>query len=243
MTHVNIGHVVLGGGTTAVIVPIQPARPEDLPDAARAAAGADIIEWRMDALSHLTPEQILDAARDLRNATSCPILATFRTAAEGGPAHIEASAYAALLRALAEGGKVDAIDVEWFSHPSPGPLSRALQASGSVVVGSYHNFASTPPVAELVERMQLMANGGANVAKVAVMPTHALDVLQLLEASHTSSSQLDVPIIAISMGELGAITRIAGAQFGSVATFASVGEGSAPGQFSLESVREILRYL
>ena len=43
------------------------------------------------------------------------------------------------------------------------------------------------------------------------------------------------PVIAMSMGNLGSMSRIAGENFGSSVTFATVGKASAPGQFRWKS--------
>ena len=44
------------------------------------------------------------------------------------------------------------------------------------------------------------------------------------------------PIITMAMGELGAVTRTAGALFGNAMTFASAGKASAPGQIDVHAV-------
>ena len=44
----------------------------------------------------------------------------------------------------------------------------------------------------------------------------------------------------MSMGTLGAVSRLAGEAFGSAMTFANPGQASAPGQVSLEVVNEVL---
>ena len=65
------------------------------------------------------------------------------------------------------------------------------------------------------------------------MPKNKKDVITLLDAS---SEIKDFPIIAISMGELGIISRI----FGSVITFASAKRSSAPGQLEAMKLKYIL---
>ncbi len=50
-----------------------------------------------------------------------------------------------------------------------------------------------------------------------------------------------VPLITMSMGPLGAVSRLAGQVFGSCATFATLGDaGSAPGQLPLDDVLSAL---
>ena len=85
-----------------------------------------------------------------------------------------------------------------------------------------------------------MENGGADVLKIAVMPKTPSDVLRLLKVLLVARKTLKSPIVAIAMGQLGTLTRIAGGQFGSCATFAGFGKVSAPGQLDLH---ETIRFL
>ena len=48
------------------------------------------------------------------------------------------------------------------------------------------------------------------------------------------------PINTMAMGELGAVTRTAGALFGNAMTFASAGKASAPGQIDVHALKRIL---
>ena len=67
------------------------------------------------------------------------------------------------------------------------------------------------------------------------------DVLDLLQTTAQISAQTMHPIITMSMGKLGVISRISGATFGSAVTFATVGQASAPGQIPLDKMRAILQ--
>lgn len=75
------------------------------------------------------------------------------------------------------------------------------------------------------------------------MPTCNRDLLTLLDATLSASQQLNIPIITISMGKLGVITRIFGWIFGSSVTFAIGKQSSAPGQIPIEELRSILKLL
>ena len=99
-----------------------------------------------------------------------------------------------------------------------------------------------------------MAREGADLAKIAVWPTSADDVARLLgvcaraTAGARERSGLGVPVAAMSMGALGAVSRVAPA-FGTALTFAVVpdeqGESraSAPGQLPIQDVRRCLELL
>ena len=66
-----------------------------------------------------------------------------------------------------------------------------------------------------------------------------------LEAHQTDHCLLytspETPIITMSMGALGAVSRLSGEAIGSAMTFANPGKASAPGQVSLEVVKMCIR--
>jgi len=78
---------------------------------------------------------------------------------------------------------------------------------------------------------------------MAVMPQSVEDVLTLLTATNTARQQLQQPIITMSMGDLGKVSRMAGEVFGSCLSFATVGAASAPGQIALDHLRPELEDL
>ena len=72
---------------------------------------------------------------------------------------------------------------------------------------------------------------GGDVVKLAVMPETGEDVLRLMAASLDMRERYaDRPFVTMSMGPMGAVTRISGGLTGSAITFGTAGEASAPGQ-------------
>ena len=89
--------------------------------------------------------------------------------------------------------------------------------------------------------MVQMQQAGADLPKLAVMPRCRTDVLELLAATaEMADLHPETPVITMSMGALGAVSRLAGEIFGSAMTFANPGQASAPGQVSLDIVNEVL---
>ena len=85
---------------------------------------------------------------------------------------------------------------------------------------------------------------GADIAKVAVMPKNYKDVLILLNATLKARTEhLEIPIITMSMGPEGGVTRLAGGLFGSDLTFAIGKEASAPGQIPIGDLRQAMSVL
>ena len=101
----------------------------------------------------------------------------------------------------------------------------------------------TPDEAAIVEILRSQRRLGADIPKIAVTPRSPRDVLTLLSASLTVAEDLAGPHLAISMGTLGASSRAAAEVFGSAATFATAGEGSAPGQLAAEDVARMIALL
>ena len=212
--------------------------------------------------------QVLECLRGLREAidttdgadAGSPVLLTCRTTAEGGRAQLDDTAYGSLLRSVLDGltdwapeRRPAAIDVEVQRGCLPQVCAQA-HALSIDVVASFHDFEATPADEALEEVLARMAREGADLAKIAVWPTSADDVARLLgvcaraTAGAGERSGLGVPVAAMSMGALGAVSRVAPA-FGSALTFAVVPDeqgqtrASAPGQLPIQDVRRCLEFL
>ena len=84
---------------------------------------------------------------------------------------------------------------------------------------------------------------GADIPKVAYMPHSSEDVLCLLDASLSCRKLLEAPIVSISMGDLGKISRVYAGQFGSDITFASLKGSTAPGQIKIGDLKRAWTHL
>lgn len=245
-TPVIVRGAVIGGARPATVVPLTGATAEALLAEAGplVAAAPDVVEWRVDHLADgaPTPEHVVDAGRALVAALGgLPLLVTVRTAAEGGRAAVDDAAYEALQAAALDAGLADLLDVEVGRDPAVvDRLVARAHAAGVPVVGSSHDFAGTPPLDAIVDRLLGMAAAGADVLKIAVMPHDPGDVLTLLAATWAASTRTDRPVITMAMGGLGVASRLAGGTFGSAATFGTVGAPSAPGQVELGALRAAL---
>lgn len=244
----------VSGPAPAIIVPILARTGEAAARQAIAASshdGIDAFEWRIDPLfgTDESAERSGSARREgsgerdlvaeelarsyaAFERSRIPTLVTVRSEAEGGYCPLEV--YAEAVTAAISLGAA-AVDVEIGRDVSADLLAAARQR-GTATVASWHAWESTPPAADLDERFAQMSESGADVAKVAVMPHDAEDVLTLLGATWRASQSHAIPVMGIAMGELGRVTRLCGAEFGSAATFATVGSGSAPGQMTAEQV-------
>ena len=121
-------------------------------------------------------------------------------------------------------------------------LQQQARESGVKTVFSSHNFAETPPTETMVNTLTDMVRRGADIAKLAVMPHTPADTARLLEATAQAAQATgnDTPLITMSMGQQGMVSRICGAAFGSCAGFATAGVSSAPGQPAAPALRTAL---
>ena len=227
---------------------VSPRLPELLQDArALSSLPCDLVEWRADCFEACRDEAaVLQALAALREALGeLPLLFTFRSEAEGGRARLPWQDYAHLTLAAAATGHIDLADVELFSAPQQdvARLTARLHAAGCAVILSSHDFDATPPEDELMRRLALARSLGADLPKVAVMPHREEDVLTLLAATLRANREGLGPLITMSMGPLGGVSRLCGRLFGSAVTFGSAGEASAPGQFPAAELHSVLSLL
>ena len=240
----------MGRGRPCIIAPLTSSSPERLMEEAAALASlpVDMAEWRVDMFcgqSGVEEKSVAAALASLRKALSVPLLATFRTQDEGGGCPIGDGEYEALCSVLSESGLVDFLDVEAFfrSGRAKSIIARA-HAAGVTVVASNHDFQATPPKDEMVRRLLYMQDElDADILKLAVMPRSRADVLALLAATEEASRLAKRPVITMSMGPLGVISRVCGQFFGSAATFGAAEKASAPGQMDVVSLDMVLRAL
>ncbi|WP_295640956.1 type I 3-dehydroquinate dehydratase [uncultured Mailhella sp.] len=240
----------MGGGRPCIIVPLTSSSLQRLVEEASALASlpVDVAEWRVDMFcssSGVDEKAVTTALASLKKVISVPLLATFRTMDEGGCCPAGDGEYESLCDVLCESGLVDLLDVEAFfrSGRAKDIIARA-HAAGVGVVASNHDFQATPPKAEMVRRLLYMQDElDADILKIAVMPHSRADVLALLSATEEASRRAKRPVVTMSMGPLGVISRVCGQFFGSAATFGAAEKASAPGQMDVGSLDMVLRAL
>jgi len=155
------------------------------------------------------------------------------------------AAVVALYAAIAASGLVDFVDFETDSDPEHLRQVRESTRRHEVrLILSYHNLSYTPGLAYLVDRFLEAERLGADVAMVQVMPRDRADVLRLLAATAEADDKARIPLISMSVGPLGSVSRMVGGLFGSWLSFAVGESASAPGQIpigDLVTVYDIIR--
>ncbi|MGV6493544.1 type I 3-dehydroquinate dehydratase [Stenotrophomonas rhizophila] len=249
VTPLQVGALRIGEGAPRTIVPITGATAElALQQAAAIAASpsTDVAEWRIDYLDIATDGKALVALgkRIARALQGKPMIVTFRTQAEGGSKPISDADYAALYSTLLRGEFAQLIDVEMFRDPARvAALVAQAHKAGVKVVMSSHDFHATPAREEIVARLLRQEALGADVLKIAVMPQDAGDVLTLLQATWDVRQRSSKPLLTMSMGGTGVVSRLAGETFGQALTFGMIGTPSAPGQVEVDQLQSVLQVI
>ncbi len=246
---VQVRNVVIGEGMPKICAPIVGrSREEILLQAEKLkAAGPDLAEWRADWFEKAGEKEEIKGILELLHGElgELPLLVTFRTRQEGGKQEISLEDYEEFLLEVLASGQADLIDVELFMGEEflSGIVEKAHEKNVKVIA-SNHDFEKTPNTGEIVERLCRMQKAGADLLKLAAMPRDPGDVLTLLAATwQMKECYARQPVITMSMGGTGVISRLAGEIFGSAMTFGAVGKASAPGQVEAEELREVLGVL
>ncbi len=246
MDTVYIRKLAIGEGRPKICVPICGKDPEEILREAESIQElpADLIEWRADWYEDVFDKTCFrDMLGMLRSKLGDkPLLFTFRSVQEGGEKPIRPEQYLEVSRTVCESGQADALDVELFMD---GKVTREIidmaHRHGMVVIASNHDFIKTPEKDEMTRRLILMDEMGADILKIAVMPKKKTDVLELLTATEEMERlYTEKPVVTMSMGPMGLISRLAGETFGSAITFGAGEKASAPGQMPAEDLKKVL---
>ena len=254
MKTVSIKNIIIGEKTPKICVPLMGSDDgaiisnlDIILDAAKEDK-FEIIEFRGDYYEKLNDKAALSGIlkKIQEKLDSIILLFTIRSEQEGGeklafrtPAINEINAF------VIENRLADIVDVEYMSGEEECRKLVELASTNDVkIIMSNHDFKTTPPACEIVNRLVTMQEYGADIAKIAVMPEDKEHVIELLKASSDmKKNHPNTPVVAISMGKLGALTRVTGEIFGSAITFATIGEGSAPGQMSVKKVNDCIELI
>ncbi len=198
-------------------------RPEDVGK----ACTADLIELRIDMLG----SRWLDVVSSLCR----PWIACNRRSDEGGFWRgDELGRVEELFKAVDLGASF--VDIE-LSTKGVEDLIRYFKGRGVKVIVSKHITTHTPDLNSLKGLVAEMIWLGADVWKVVTRACSISDSIVMLKLL----KEFDVPGISLAMGDLGIISRVLSPMLGGFLTYVSACRGaeSAPGQLTVDEVREI----
>lgn len=240
---IDIRGTIIGGEQPCICLPLVSSGLDDLLSEAAELIERkpDILEWRVDAFSlYGDIEGCIESLTRLRSDIGeMPLIFTCRSDREGGVQKLAQHKRQLLIVSAMATGMVDIVDVELENDDLfLDTIITEAKSRGVALILSHHNFTETPAEATICDVLYRAQQRGADIAKIAVMPNCYTDVLTLLSATNTSRiGNIRVPMITISMGGEGGISRLAGGLFGSDVTFAAGRESSAPGQHAIDDLR------
>jgi len=195
--------------------------------------GADILELRVDMLDscYHNGEKVSSIIRQLKNEVGLPVILTIRSSKEGSIAKISDSKRLAIFReAISE---TDLVDIEISSDHINSKVIELGKTQNKKLILSYHNFERTPTIACLNDQAEKACDLGCDILKIAVMANNMEEVRRLL---NFCSDWKKTKISVMSMGYLGAVSRLAGFLFDSCLTYGFIDQPVASGQLSVKNL-------
>lgn len=255
MQYIKIKNKIIGFDTPKVCVPIVARTEGEIEEQLDKIIGTsqscdadsriDIVEFRGDYFEGLDDKaRLTDVLKHLgEKLADIILLFTIRSEAEGGEhLMIDVTGINDINEYVIKNRLADIVDLELFSGAEKIESLCDLAKENNVrIIMSNHDFKTTPNTDEIVNRLRMMQDLGADIAKIAVMPENRVQLMWLLNATVIMNEQYaDIPIVTMSMGKLGAVSRVTGQVFGSAITFAALENASAPGQIPLREMNKAL---
>ena len=194
----------------------------------------DVVEIRLDAMRD-------PCIAPCVAALGRPLLVTNRPRWEGGLfAGSEEERTEQLCAAVRDGARYVDIELRADAALRSRLFTTARNCAAQVIVSS-HDFATTPPIAELQAIFRQMRASGADIGKIVTTAANAGEALRVL-ALQEQAATIGFPLSAFAMGEAGRITRLATLYLGGTMTYASLDENqaTAPGQMTVRHLHSLL---
>lgn len=192
--------------------------------------GADFVEVRFD---FLKPGEVMSAV-DLIGEERGRCVFTLRSKEQGGRFSGTEEERMRLLRKLAE-AKPMLVDIELHTLQSNDNLADYLELASIPVLVSWHDFEKTPSNDELSSILMEMRIFSTYV-KVVTTAKSIDDSLRLMKLYENA---VGLHPIIFAMGDAGIITRVLSALCGAPYTYAALDKAIAPGQLTLEQMRNL----
>ena len=189
--------------------------------------GADIVELRFDLIEG-DPVNLVQTCKDV---CSLPVIATIRSAQEGGQFFGDAEGWFERLRPVIP--LVDYVDIEQrFASYAP-----QIKEAGKQIIASHHTGQMLPLHELFMLERDLRTFG--DIVKIIVTPNHEEDIIELIEFTHT----IQKPVCTGVMGTQFRYARAILPLFGSQLIYCSVGTATADGQYSVEEFIRLMELL
>lgn len=215
-----------------------PVKDENLEDTLRKAKnhGVDIIEVRVDQFSNIELDYIKDVVKKVKSYDFI-VLITVRSKIEGGGRDIPDTERVKIFETVMD--IADILDIEFSSEDIREEIINLAKCNGKLSLVSYHDFEKTPHIDFIQNYIDVVKSIGGDIVKFAFKVNSFEDVANIMCITHKNR---DKNIVAIAMGDIGKISRVAGFIFGSIITYTYIGESFAPGQIEISKLKEELNF-
>lgn len=198
----------------------------------KALKKSDYAELRLD---FLKPIQIPDALELVKKKMrSC--VCTLRPSSEGGKFEGTEKERISILKLIAEYHPF-LLDVEFETISKNKNLHNYIKKTKTDVLVSWHDFKKTPDSSALKKRLRQMRKFSKYI-KIVTSAKNQNDSSNILSLYNDSKN---TNLIAFSMGDFGKTSRILCLYLGSPFTYVSLGKPIAPGQFSIDQLKRIVK--
>jgi len=198
----------------------------------KAIKKSNYVEIRFDFLSPNQVPEALELVKRYLKKSVC----TLRPKSEGGKFSGSEKERLSILKLIAEYNPY-LLDVEFNTLKKNTKLVSYLRKTKTNLLVSWHDFTKTPNDSFLDKILNQMKKFSKNI-KIVTTAKSTNDSSRVLSL-YSDSSKLN--LIAFSMGGYGKISRILCLFLGSPYTYVSLGKAIAPGQFSLDEIRDIIQ--
>lgn len=245
--HYMVKNLNIGDLPVKTIVPITAKTAEQAIAQAQVIASnpnADVAEFRIDLLEFSADtKKVIALGQQLNQILKVkPLIATIRTHNEGGKMTVSDQDYEKIYREYLKKPFMQLLDIEMFRDAGRvEKLTKLAHEKNVLVIMSNHDFAKTPEQQDIENRLLKQDQMGADILKIAVMPKSKQDVFTLMNATLAVSQKSQKPLLTMSMGQLGTISRVATANMGGSLSFGMIGEASAPGQIDVTQLKQLLK--
>jgi len=245
--HYIVKNLNIGDLPVKTIVPITAKTAEQAMAQAQVIASnpdVDLAEFRIDLLEFSADtKKVIALGQQLNQILKeKPLIATIRTHNEGGKMTVSDQNYEKIYSEYLKKPFMQLLDIEMFRDAgSVVKLTQLAHDKKVLVIMSNHDFNKTPEQQEIENRLLKQDQMGADILKIAVMPKSKQDVFTLMNATLAVSQKSQKPLLTMSMGQLGTISRVATANMGGSLSFGMIGEASAPGQIDVTQLKQLLK--
>lgn len=189
--------------------------------------GADMVELRFD----LMEDDPMSCVETCKEVCSLPIIATLRSAQEGGQFFGDTAVWYKKIHPLIP--LVDYVDIEQRFAP----CARQVKEAGKTIIASHHSCEMIPLHELFMMERELRVYG--DIVKIIVTPKSKEDIIELIAFTHA----IKRPVCTGVMGAQYRYARAILPLFGSELVYCHIGTATATGQYTVQEFVRLMELL